>query len=38
MSELKTCITYKDLLEINALLDMQADINYQHHLEVQKKK
>jgi hypothetical protein len=29
MTELKTCVTINDLLEINALLDMQEDIKYQ---------
>jgi hypothetical protein len=28
-AELNTCITIDDLFEINALLDMQADIKYQ---------
>jgi hypothetical protein len=38
MNELKTCVTYQDVLEINALLDMQVDINYQNQLEASKKK
>lgn len=29
MAELNTCVTINDLFEINALLDMQADIKYQ---------
>lgn len=37
MSELKTCVTYKDIMEINALLDMQADVNYQNQLEANRK-
>ncbi len=28
-TELNTCVTIDDLFEINALLDMQADIKYQ---------
>lgn len=33
MLELYTCVTMEDLFEINALLDMQADINYQRQKE-----
>lgn len=28
MHELKTCITIEEVFEINALLDMQEDINF----------
>lgn len=28
-TELNTCVTINDIFEINALLDMQADIKYQ---------
>jgi len=28
MKELKTCVSLEELFEINALLDMQSDINY----------
>lgn len=29
MLEVYTCVTMEDLFEINALLDMQADMKYQ---------
>jgi hypothetical protein len=32
-TELNTCVTVKDLFEINSLLDMQEDIKYQVHRE-----
>lgn len=36
-TELNTCITIDDLFEINALLDMQADIKYQLEKEAASK-
>lgn len=36
-TELCTCITIDDLFEINALLDMQADIKYQLEKEAASK-
>lgn len=38
MSELKTCVTCQDLIEINALLDMQSDINYWANQDAARKK
>jgi len=38
MAELDTCITINDLFEINALLDMQADIKNQMEREASLKK